>query len=285
MIDVSEIELSKLETLAREVASEAGELLLRKWLQPRQVSNKGYRDFVTDADYAAQALITGKILEQYPDHGFLTEEDDPSLPEHGPIIWIIDPVDGTSNYSRHIPAFCVSVAAAEIYYPDDQNKSLSSNEPVTHRVLAAAIFDPFRNELYSASLGQGCTLNNQPMQVSPTNSMESAIIGFDWSRDYQRRQQMLDAVGRIIHQVQTVRANGSAALALAWVAAGRLDAYCNLALSAWDVAAAELLISEAGGQLSNVAGGIWQLDQNNGCLASNRHIHQEILTLTQFQLI
>ena len=283
MIDVSEIELSKLETLARNVASEAGELLLHKWLQPRQVSNKGYRDFVTDADYAAQALITGKILEQYAEHGFLTEEEDLSLPEHGPIIWIIDPVDGTTNYSRHIPTFCVSVAAAEIFYPDTAKKSVSSNEPLTHRVLAAAIFDPFRNELYSASLGRGCTLNDRPMRVSSTNNMESAIVGLDWSRDYQRRQQMLDAVGRIVHKVQTVRATGSAALALAWIAAGRLDAYCNLALNAWDIAAAELLISEAGGQLSNIAGETWQLDQN-GCLASNRHIHQDILTLTQFQL-
>ena len=283
MIDVSEKELAKLETLAREVASEAGELLLRKWFQPRQVSNKGYRDFVTDADYAAQALITGNILEQYPGHGFLTEEDDPSLPEHGPIIWIIDPVDGTTNYSRHIPAFCVSVAAAEICITDDVKKSVSSNEPLTHRVLAAAIFDPFRNELYSASLGRGCTLNNRPMQVSPTNNIESAIVCLDWSHDYQRRQQMLDAVGRIVHQVQTVRAIGSAALALAWIAAGRLDAYCNIALSAWDIAAAELLIGEAGGQLSNIAGGPWQLDQN-GCLATNTHIHQEILALTQFQL-
>jgi len=283
MIDVSEIELSKLETLARNVASEAGELLLHKWLQPRQVSNKGYRDFVTDADYAAQALITGKILEQYAEHGFLTEEEDLSLPEHGPIIWIIDPVDGTTNYSHHIPTFCVSVAAAEIFCPDTAIKSVSSNEPVTHRVLAAAIFDPFRNELYSASLGRGCTLNDRPMQVSSTNKLESAIVGLDWSRDYQRRQQMLDAVGRIIHQVQTVRATGSAALALAWIAAGRMDAYCNLALSAWDVAAAELLISEAGGRLSNIDGGTWQLNQN-GCLASNSHIHQELLTLTQFQL-
>ena len=283
MINVSEIELTKLETLAREVANDAGELLLRKWHQPRQVSNKGYRDFVTDADYAAQALITEYILEQYPDHGFLTEEDDPSLSENGPIIWIIDPVDGTTNYSRNIPAFCVSVAAVEIYDPVDVKKPVSFNEPVSHRVLASAIFDPFRNELYSASLGRGCTLNNRPLQVSPTNNMESAIVGLDWSHDYQRRQQMLDAVGRIVHQVQTVRAIGSAALALAWIAAGRLDAYCNLALSAWDVAAAELLISEAGGQVSNIAGGSWQLD-HNGCLASNSHIHQEILTLTQFQL-
>jgi len=283
MIDVSEIELSKLETLARNVASEAGELLLHKWLQPRQVSNKGYRDFVTDADYAAQALITGNILDQYPEHGFLTEEDDPSLPERGPIIWIIDPVDGTTNYSRHIPTFCISVAAAEIFYPDTADKSVSSSEPMTHRVLAAAIFDPFRNELFSASMGQGCTLNDRPMQVSPTNNMESAIVGLDWSRDYHRRQQMLDAVGRIVHRVQTVRATGSAALALAWIAAGRLDVYCNVALSAWDVAAAELLITEAGGQISNNTGGAWQLNQN-GCLASNGQLHQEILALTQFQL-
>ena len=249
MIDSSEKKYLVLESLAREVAAEAGELLLTKWSQPRQVSKKGYRDFVTDADYAAQALITAKILAQYPDHGFLTEEEDLSLPEDGPVIWIIDPVDGTTNYSRHIPAFCVSVAATEINVHKTVSNTVSTKSPVNHRVLAAAIFDPFRNELFSASLGQGSTLNSRPMQVSPSNIMESAIIGLDWSRDYQRRQQMLEAVGRMVHQVQSVRVIGSAALALAWIAAGRLEGYCNLSLSAWDVAAAELLINEAGGQV------------------------------------
>ncbi len=281
MIEISDIELSNLENLARDVSRDAGKLLLQKWVQPLQISKKGYRDLVTDADYAAQALITEKIIKMYPDHGFLTEEDDPSLAEDGPIVWIIDPVDGTSNYSRHLPTFCVSVAAAEIINIDDSERASFTNDPATHRVLAASIFDPFRNELFSGSLGHGCTLNDQPIRVSPTTNTESAIIGLDWSRDYQRREQMFQAVGRIIHQVQSVRAMGSAALALAWVAAGRLDAYCNLALSAWDVAAAELLIAEAGGQLSNISGGTWHLD-HPGCLASNRHLHQEIIALTQF---
>lgn len=281
MNEIDERELIQLERLACEVASEAGQLSMQKWLQPRQVSYKGYRDFVTDADIAAQALITGKILQQYPDHGFLTEEEDLSLPQQGPIIWIVDPVDGTTNYSRHIPTFCVSVAAAQIYPSQEANRLPQKEDAVRHRVLAAAIFDPFRDELFSGSLGRGSSLNRRPMQASTTEDLDSAIIGLDWSHDYDRRQQMVDAVGRIVHQVQTVRAMGSAALALAWIAAGRLDAYCNLALSAWDVAAAELLITEAGGMLRSTDGGTWQL-KNSGCVASNAYLLQDFLALTQF---
>ncbi|MCP4425514.1 MAG: hypothetical protein GY803_13555, partial [Chloroflexi bacterium] len=136
---------------ARETAVSAGNLIRQKWSQPRQIKNKGFRDVVTDTDIAAQQLITDAIRARFPDHGFLTEEEDGNLPVDGPVIWVIDPVDGTTNFSRAIPTFCVSIAAVS-----------AKNE-----VLAGAVYDPMRDELFSAAKGQGATLNGRPIHVSP----------------------------------------------------------------------------------------------------------------------
>ena len=127
---------------AREAAYQTGELIREKWSQPRQIKSKGFRDLVTDTDIAAQNLITDMIRARFPDHGFLTEEDDSDLPTGGPIIWVIDPVDGTTNFSRTLPTFCVSIAAV-------------SN---TNEQLAGAVYDPMRDELFSAARNQGAWL-------------------------------------------------------------------------------------------------------------------------------
>jgi len=281
MTIIKEDELIGLETFVKKLAIEAGELSLEKWRQPLNIRKKGFRDVVTDADYAVQALITGRIKKQYPSHGFLTEEEDSSLSNNGQIIWIIDPIDGTTNYSRQIPTYCVSIAAVQLNTRNWDESEVTESTNRTHKVLAGAIYDPFRREIFYGSHGHGSFINDKPLNISPATSLETAVIGLDWSHDSERRRQMLDAVSRLLMQVQTVRAVGSAALALAWIAAGRLDAYCNLALSAWDVAAAELLIDEAGGKLTNIQGGRWQL-HHNGCLATNGHLHQLFVEITQF---
>lgn len=274
-------ETIRLEAFAKELAIEAGELSLEKWHQPLNARKKGFRDVVTDADYAVQAFITGKIKKQFPTHGFLTEEEDTSLPKEGPIIWIIDPIDGTTNYSRQIPTYCVSIAAVQLNAGDLDQPDEPTVTNKSHNVVAGAIYDPFRREIFHGSRGRGSFINDKPLNISPATSLETAVIGLDWSRDGERRNLMLEAVSRMLNQVQTVRAVGSAALALAWIAAGRLDAYCNLALSAWDVAAAELLINEAGGKLTDISGGRWHL-HHNGCLATNGRIHQQFVEITRF---
>lgn len=253
--------LQEWRTVAETVALEAGALIRRKLTEPRELVFKGFRDPVTDADFASQQLITNAIQQHFPDHGFLAEEANSSLPTTGPVRWIIDPVDGTSNYSRGVPIFCVSIAVA-----------------FEEEIVIGVIYDPMREELFSAARGQGCTLNGQPIQVSPTTTPDDAIVSLDWGREFEIRQAMFSALGQFVHAVRSVRAIGSAALALAWVAAGRIDAYLNFHLSPWDFAAGRLLIQEAGGITSDLSGQPLTL-VNSSILGATRAVHPALLSL------
>lgn len=255
-------ELNELRQVACETAVSAGTLAREMWSQPRKIEQKGFRDIVTDADYATQLLITNAIQTHFPTHGFLTEEEDSDLPESGPIIWIIDPIDGTTNYSRNVPEFCISIAAclpqANGYQP-----------------LAAAIYDPMRQELFSAAKGQGASLqigNASPRKtaVSTIADTESAVLALDWSSSVDKRTSMLELVNQLAEKSFTVRAIGTAALAMAWVAAGRVDTYINLRLRPWDVAAALLLVEESGGIVTTLNGNpvVWDV-AGMACLVSN----------------
>ena len=248
-----------------ETAIAAANLAREKFVEPRQLHSKGFRDIVTDADIAAQKVITDGILSRFPDHGFITEEDDNSLPTSGPLRWVIDPIDGTTNYSRQLPEFSISVAAV--------------NEQ--QEVLVGVIYDPMRQELFQAVKGQGAWSNGQQLSVSSVNNLANSIIMLDWSRQPALREQVLARLGQVAPHVHSLRAVGTAALAQAWVAAGRADGYFNFSLSAWDVAAGSLLIQEAGGQMSDGWGRPfkWQ-DTSTGILVTNQHIHS--LLLKQF---
>lgn len=259
-----QIDLTQLLTVAQETAVSAGNLVREKFGQPRRTTNKGFRDLVTDADLAAQRLITNRIQQAFPSHGFLPEEENAALPTEGEVIWVIDPVDGTTNYSRQLPVFCVSVAAA-----------IPGEGPVV-----GVVYDPMRQECFSGARGEGAWLNGRCLQVSPVTDLSQMIIGLDWSHNKTTRQSVLDSLPRFAHQVQTVRAFGSAALALAWVAAGRLDAYLNYNLQPWDTAAAGLLIHEAGGRLSHLDQSATPLpwsEKHQSMLGSNGRIHQQLL--------
>jgi myo-inositol-1(or 4)-monophosphatase len=263
------IEPLALKDFAESVALSAGRLVRQKWSEPREIREKGYRDLVTDADYASQSLITRTIRAAFPHHGFLTEEDDPSLPDEGPVIWVIDPVDGTSNYSRQVPTYCVSIGAIA-------PQATTTDGPGEYRPVAGVIYDPMRDELFSAAVGGPSTLNGRQIAVSRVNSMSNAIISLDWSRDYQRREKLLSVIGRVGHQVHTIRATGSAALTLAWIAAGRFDVYFNFGMGPWDVTAAAVIISQAGGVISSASGQPWRLNEST-CVASNDQLHATFL--------
>ena len=269
----------ELRRFAEEVARQAGSVLNDHLLFARQVHKKGFRDLVTDADLAAQETVTELIGRRYPEHGFLTEEPDASLPSGGPILWIIDPLDGTSNYSRGMRHFGVSIAAASAN--GSPGVPAGQNPLDKYKVLAGAVYDPVRDELFSAAVGQGASLNDAPIQVSDRDAVAEAFVALDWSRDEQKRQMMIDALGRFAHQVHSIRAFGSATLALCWVACGRLDAYCNYTLSAWDLAAAGLLLEEAGGQVDDISGRSWTL-QATDCFASNGRVHRPLHSLAAF---
>lgn len=256
-------ELTNLHEVCRTTAVEAGQLLHEKWAQPRTITTKGFRDVVTDADLAAQAHITQRILAAFPGHGFVPEEQDSTLPTSGPVLWLIDPLDGTSNYSRQLGSYCVSIAALQ-----------------EGRILTSAIYDPQRGELFTAVVGRGAWLNGHPLTVAPTDQLGEAFLGVDWAHGRDERQRILDLVQQLGPQLRTIRAFGSAALALAWVAAGRLDAYLNVSLQPWDMAAGQLLIQEAGGQLTDENARPWHI-HTRFCLASNGHLHPILLKRVQ----
>lgn len=253
-------QIAILET-AQAAAATAGAYLRDVWQQPRHIQSKGWRDLVTDADIEAQRLITELIRGRFPDHAFLTEEDDPTLPTAGTVRWIIDPIDGTSNFSRQVPVFSISIAAV-----------------VGAEIVAGVVYDPLRDEMFCAAANQPTTLNNQPVHASHVHELIYSIVAFDWSRNPADRQMTLELLSNVAHQVHTIRAVGSAALGMAWVACGRLDAYFNAHMKPWDAAAGILLVQQAGGHLSNLQNQPWLLNAPiQPCMVSNGIIHESLL--------
>ena len=257
---------AELRQAACEAALAAGKLIVEMAQKPLEVSLKGFRDTVTAADYAAQKLIIDTIHARYPDHGFVGEEDDDATAgeaDYAGTVWIIDPVDGTSNYARGVPLSTVSVAVA-----------------TGGVVMAGAIYDPWREELFSAELNGGAFLNEQPIRVSIVNDMARALVTFDWSRAQENRRRLLNMLENVAFNSKTVRSIGSAAIVMAWIAAGRVDAYFNLQLSAWDIAAAALIISEAGGHVAGLDGTPFDIQNpNTWATASNKILHPNLLAL------
>lgn len=249
------------------ISRAAGELARQKFTETHHVHEKGFRDIVTDVDLASQHLIMDAVQERFPEHGFLAEEEDAVPTADHAVQWIIDPIDGTTNYSRQIPTFCISVAVA-----------------VRGQVVAGAVYAPMQDELFSAALGHGCTLNGRTVTVSAAQSVGEAVVSLDWCHDPQERAATLRTLQGFGQEARSIRGIGSAALALAWIAAGRLDAYFNLHLYPWDVAAGGLLVTEAGGRITDVAGQPMSLapdapTRTTTGLATNGTIHAEMRRL------
>lgn len=219
-------------------ARAAGRIMLRHLdrVDQLRIDRKGHFDFVSDVDRAAEQEVIDIIHRAYPSHAILAEESDP-IGDHD-IEWIIDPVDGTTNYLHKIPHFCVSIGVRE-------------KGELAHGV----VYDPIKDEMFTASRGQGALLNRRRIRVSATKHLDQALIatgepvskGPRWER-YQ--PQLL----RMIPQVGGIRRAGSAALDLAYVAAGRLDGYWELGLQPWDMAAGIVLVQEAGGTVEDLDG-------------------------------
>jgi len=225
--------LSNLQRLARQ----AGEILRLGYEQEHQVDYKGAIDLVTEIDHQSEDFVLGEIQRVFPGHQIVSEEIG-LVPGRAGAQWFVDPLDGTVNYAHGIPFFSVSIAYA--------------HEGV---MTLGVVFDPMRDELFSAERGQGASLNGRSLQVSQVTELLRSLLvtGFPydaWSNPHNN----LENYGRFARLSQGVRRLGSAALDLSYVAAGRLEGYWELSIKPWDVAAGGLIASEAGAKVTNLAG-------------------------------
>lgn len=246
---------------AIDLARRAGALLVDYLGRPRQLDHKGRFDLVTDADRASEALIVGELAAAYPDHAIFAEEGSGSRHEAA-IRWTIDPLDGTTNYAHGFPYFSVSIAALEGETP-----------------ILGVVYAPLLDALFVAERGAGATCNNRPLRVSVIPTLERSLLstGFPYTYASIERNNLtqFDAAQR---RCQGVRRAGSAALDLAYVAAGNLEAHWEYGLNAWDSAAGALLVTEAGGRITTCDGLAWT-PFGPSMLASNGAVHAELLEI------
>jgi myo-inositol-1(or 4)-monophosphatase len=232
-----------LRRIAEEGARLAGRVLAERFLGERTIEFKGGygSDLVTDADRAAEETVLGFLRQRYPGHAILAEESGASRGTG--LRWVVDPLDGTTNYAHRVPHFCVSVG---VDGPDG--------------VLAGAIYNPMLDELFSAARGEGATLNGRPLRASGTTELGQALLCTGFPYDvHQRPEGPVGLLRRFIVRAQGMRRTGSAALDLAYVAAGRFDGFFEFGLKPWDVAAGSLLVQEAGGTMVRIDGAPFQV--------------------------
>lgn len=254
--------------LAVKAARRGGDAIQVVQSRPRTITSKGFRDEVTDADYAAQDAIIAAIREEHTDQLIASEENDIAVGEDDweaptDTWWLIDPLDGTTNFSRNVPHYCVSVAAL-------QGRTL----------IAGAVYDPCRDHMFAAGRGMGTTLNGKPVKPSDRDDITEAMLDIGLARGREKRRLSLEIYTTMATECRSVRSMGSAALAMAYVAAGWLDAYIHLTLSPWDLAAAGLMVQEAGGRLIQPSGEEWKA-RHPAVLASNALLSEPLLALTQ----
>lgn len=245
--------------IAVRAARRAGTIILRS--QPRldmvKIDLKGRRDYVSNTDRDAEAAIIETLLKAYPDHEILAEES--GAKGKSDFVWIIDPIDGTTNYLHTYPQFAVSIALS-----------------VKGQVEQGVIYDPIRDELFTASRGGGAQLNDKRIRVSRCQTLEQALLGTGFPiRDERMIDPYLKSLGAFLHRTDGVRRAGAASLDLAYVAAGRLDGYWEFGLKPWDIAAGALMVQEAGGMVGAIDP-LQDVMVTGDILAATPRIHDEM---------
>jgi myo-inositol-1(or 4)-monophosphatase len=241
-----------------DIAREAGSVLMEHFRRRVQIEYKGDVDLVTVADRQSEELIVGRIRERWPQHNILGEEG--TRTEQGSDYrWYIDPLDGTTNFAHSYPVFCVSLA---LEFRDER--------------IAGVIYDPTRDELFSAEKGSGSFLNGQRAQVSQVSNLAECLIATGFPSHKRHKNPNIHFYHQLTLRTHGVRRAGSAALDLANVACGRFDGFWEFNLNAWDTAAGVLLVEEAGGRVSGFDGQPFRIDSRE-TLASNGLVHQDLL--------
>lgn len=233
---------------ALHVARTGGQVLRERFLAPREIHAKGWRDFYTDADTAAQQTVVDLIRAHDPRVAIQAEEG--LEPPPGAIaLWVIDPLDGTTNYARQFPVFSVSIAFVEYGQPQ-----------------IGVVYDPLHERLFFAERDQGAWLNTDRLHAADTAAIASAVVALDWGRGDQQRAQTLEWLTRTSRECRTIRALGSAALGLCYLASGWIDVFYHPMLAPWDGAAGQVIVEEAGACLFNFAGNRWNYTEPE-CIA------------------
>ena len=246
---------------AQKLARGAGKILRQGFNRRLRIGYKGRINPVTEYDLKSERYITAQVSRQFPDHNILAEEGS-DVEKQSPFRWIIDPLDGTVNYAHGFPVYCVSIA---VEYAGD--------------VVAGVVYDPERDELFSAGTGTGAHLNKQRIRVSGEKALQRALLatGFAYNIGTAKRTN-LGLFARMAKKAQGVRRPGSAAIDLCWLACGRLDGFWEFYLQPWDTAAAKLIVEEAGGKVSRISGRPYSILAPD-ILASNGRIHKAMISV------
>jgi len=250
-------------TFTIETARAAGHLLLEKYGRITTITKKGDYNLVTEADLASEKLIIERVKSHYPRHTILAEESGDLVVVDGDSKWkwIIDPLDGTTNFAHGYPCFCVTIA---LEHQDE--------------LVLGVTYDPTRNELFAAEKGQGASLNFKPIRVSSTAKMSESLLVTGFPYDFKDRHDFARHLTAFLLGARGVRRDGSAAIDMAYIACGRFDGFWEEGLNPWDVAAGVLMIREAGGLVTNYDGSPLSIYKPPIC-ASNGIIHEEMLTV------
>ncbi len=241
------------------IAREAG-MLLMNYFGRVTIEYKGDVDLVTEADRASEKLIVKRLQDKWPEHGIVGEEGTRTEAE-AEYRWYVDPLDGTTNFAHGYPVFCVSIALVR----------------ADGELQVGVLYDPTRDEMFSAERGSGATLNARPIHVSSTGNLAESILGTGFPSHKRHKNPNIHFYHQLTLRSHGVRRAGSAALDLANVACGRYDGFWEFNLNPWDTAAGVLLVQEAGGKVTRFDGTPFRLDSRE-VLASNGIIHQELLT-------
>ncbi|WP_127960213.1 inositol-1-monophosphatase [Serratia microhaemolytica] len=254
-------------TIAVRAARKAGNLIAKHYETPDAVeaTQKGSNDFVTNVDRDAERLIIDIIRKSYPKHTIISEECAELAGEDPDVQWVIDPLDGTSNFIKRFPHFAVSIAVR-----------------IKGRTEVAVVYDPMRNELFTATRGQGAQLNGYRLRGSHAKDLDGTILatGFPFKAK-QHAATYINLVGKLFTQCADFRRTGSAALDLAYVAAGRVDGFFEIGLKPWDFAGGELLVREAGGVVSDFVGGHNHFKSGNLVAGNPRVVKALLATLRE----
>jgi myo-inositol-1(or 4)-monophosphatase len=247
---------------AVETARDAGRILLERYGRTHTVTKKGDINLVTEADLASEQLIIERIRSHFPKHAILAEESGSAVVDgSSEWKWIIDPLDGTTNFAHGYPCFAVTIACER-----------------NGEIIVGVTHDPTRNETFAAERGKGATLNNKPIRVSDTDELGNALIVTGFPYDFKKRENFSRHLTTFLLKSRGVRRDGSAAIDMAYVACGRFDGFWEEGLNPWDMAAGVLLIEEAGGQVTGYGGSEFDI-YNPPVLATNGFIHGQMASI------